>query len=314
MTRLDGEREARARDARAREFAHVREFVRQKGPLLLQLLGEKARDGESWREHSHGAWVRVEGDADHLFERRVVVIVCPDDGDPATFQSWATARLDRLGKYGEICNIGRMVRTLPRELAATGVFMWRVGDDPMDPKAQLPLPPQLPGFCAGFVKNVERYVALFGDEDLRYVQALRTYRVPRRGRPDERVLGLDALPTAIGGAEEPVPIAALSLVRGVLGELAEQVEDRRDELLAAGGAGPRKGWLASREGAAQLRATTDGLYEVIARVDDGRLADLAAVRQALLDVPVPLNAVRKRLLMVVGAVLLVGGVALAVAL
>lgn len=208
---------------------HVRSFIRGRGELLLERLGETPYTGADWSLASHGAVIRVRGEHDALFERLVVVLPRPSDAPADKFRAWADTRLAHLGWYMETCNTGRLVHSAQHDVSVVGVFMQRVGRDPNDRATELPPPAEVPELLRVFALNLERYVVNLGDDELRYVRALRLYRVPRHERPDDFVLGVDVLPTVIGLAEPTVPIDPLTLVRGVIGEMAELFDQRREE-------------------------------------------------------------------------------------
>ncbi|MCB9552989.1 MAG: hypothetical protein H6705_14150 [Myxococcales bacterium] len=208
---------------------HVRSFIRGRGELLLERLGETPYAGADWSLASHGAVIRVRGEHDTLFERLVVVLPRPSDAPADRFRAWADTRLAHLGWYMETCNTGRLVHRAQHDVSVVGVFMQRVGRDPNDRTTELPAPAEVPELLRVFALNLERYVVNLGDDELRYVRALRLYRVPRHERPDDFVLGVDVLPTVIGLAEPTVPIDPLTLVRGVIGEMAELFDQRREE-------------------------------------------------------------------------------------
>lgn len=273
-------------DPRALTGPHVQTFVAEKGDRLLELLGEAPRADATWHIHSHGAFIHVHGEHDHLFDRLVVVLVRPDDDPAERFRGWAEHRFDRLGRYIEAGNSGKLVRTVAQDRCVTGIIMRRVGEDPSSPQADHPAPPAFPKVLARFALEVERYVAHLGDEDLRYVQALRLCQVPRGRQAPEHILTLDALPTVVGLRAVAVPIAPVSLVRGVIGELAEQLGHRRDERLATGSPLHPARWLGGLHRARQLDALISGLEEVAERIDRGR-PTLAQIREWLGAIRVP---------------------------
>ncbi|MCA9561648.1 MAG: hypothetical protein KC583_24040 [Myxococcales bacterium] len=268
---------------------HVFQFVREKGSRLLALLGERAAADAPWEIHSHGAWIRVEAEADAapFFERRVVLLVRPEDQAPDTFSGWAEGRLEHLGRYLEACNTGRVVRSVVQERSVTAIVMGRKGVDPNAPGVELPPAGAIPALLADFTANVERYLRLLGDPDLRYVMALRLYRVPRGDRPADFVLGLDALPTVVGLTAEAVPIPPASLVRGVVGELARQQADRADELASTRSPLRPVDWLRSTHALRRLEALVAALDDVVLRIDATGMPDMPTIRGWLNAIELP---------------------------
>lgn len=259
---------------------HVRAFVRNRGDALLERLDEQPFEGADWTIASHGAVIRVRGEHDALFERLVVVLPRPGDAPPERFRPWAETRLAQLGWYLETCNTGKQVSAVSHDASVVAVLMLRTGRDPNDPATELPEPSHVPALLRDFVLNLERYVHALGDERLRYVRALRLYRVPRHNRPDEFVLGVDVLPTVIGLAEPTVDISPLTLVRGVIGELAELLDQRREEIAAALSPLRLGDWRRGRRRVARIERVVEGLDGICARIDAERVP-LAVVREEL---------------------------------
>jgi len=107
------------------------------------------------------------------------------------------------------------------------------------------------------------------DPELRYLQALRLVKLPN-GRL--RIF-LDTLPTVIGHADEPIPIQASVLLRGVAGELLERTQEELLELrVSHRGEGRRL--------ARKLRALERGLEPILKRIDEGE-SDLKKIRRLL---------------------------------
>lgn len=259
---------------------HVRAFIRHRGDDLLERLEERPFEGADWTIASHGAVVRVIGDHDDIFERLVVALPRPPDVSAERFRPWAETRLAHLGWYLEKCNTGKQVFSASHDTSVVAVFMLRLGRDPNDAATELPSPEQIPSLLREFTLNLERYVHALGDEELRYVRALRLYRVPRHQRADDFVLGVDVLPTVIGLAEPTVPISPLTLVRGVLGELAELLDQRR-EALAAGLSPVRlTEWRDGRRRVTEMDRVVRGLDALCAVIDNDRIG-LSVVRERL---------------------------------
>lgn len=274
---------------------HVRAFIRHRGDDLLERLGERPFEGADWTIASHGAVIRVIGEHDDLFERLVVVLPRPSDATPERFRPWAESRLAHLGWYVETCNTGKQVSAVSHDASVVATLMLRVGRDPNDPATALPPATRIPDLLHDFALNLERYVHALGDQELRYVRALRLYRVPRHQRADEFVLGVDVLPTVIGLAEPTVPISPLTLVRGVIGETAELLDQRREELLAASSPLRFGEWREARRRAREMQRVVDGLDAACALIDAERVP-LVVVRERLAELRPQTREWRKPLL------------------
>ena len=255
----------------------VKRHAQSHGSAILQKLGEQRLPKAEWLTGSHGAAVRVAGEHDAHFERLVALIPCPPEGDGERFKSWAENRIEHLDWYMEASNTGRVVQVVIGERQAAAVLMRRLGRAPGEPGAGLPQPEEALQVLTRFLGNVERYVLNIGDDDLRYVRALKLYRIPRRERTDEFVLGLDILPTLIGVEADSMPINPLTLVRGVIGEFAELYDVQR----RTGGSLPSILKPGQRRGAKRafkaLEALVDELDKLCARIDLER-PNLSAVR------------------------------------
>jgi hypothetical protein len=256
---------------------HIRRHAETQGSAILERLSERRLPTAQWLVGSHGAAIRVSGEHDAHFERLVVLIPCPQDASPARFQSWAEERIRHLDWYMEASNTGKVVNQVAGERQAAAVIMRRLGRTPGDPEAGSPDPSEAFPVLIHFAANVERYVLNIGDEDLRYVRALKLYRIPRRSRSDEYTLGLDVLPTLIGVDGDSMPINPLTLLRGIIGEFAEIYDERRRKQ------GPLPAIYAVRErrsaarDARELNELVDNLDRLCARIDLER-PGLAAVR------------------------------------
>lgn len=266
---------------------HVRSFIRGRGEALLERLGETPYSGADWSLASHGAVIRVRGEHEDLFERLVIVLPRPPDAPADKFKAWADTRMAHLGWYMETCNTGRLVQSVQHDVSVVGVFMQRVGRDPNDAATELPPPAEVPELLRVFALNLERYVVNLGDEELRYVRALRLYRVPRHERPDDFVLGVDVLPTVIGLAEPTVPIDPLTLVRGVIGEMAELFDQRREARARSLTPLQPRAWRIGRRAVGAMGRLVGDLDALCAWIDGerptlsmvrGRLEALAAPR------------------------------------
>ncbi len=263
-----------------RQSTQVHRFLREKGETLVELMGESPLAEAEWEVASHGAWLHVEGEHEGIFERLMVVLVRPDNRSSQWFRDWAEQRLTRLGAYMEACNTGRMVRTLIRDASATGVLVRRVGRDPNEPDTELPSNERIPGLLADFVRDIERYLLHLSDHELRYVRAIRMHRIPRKTKAPLFLLGLDVLPTATGLTLETSGIAPLSLVRGVIGELAEQMAERRDGLMATRSVTRPMHFAKTANAMKRAERLVDGLDSLCADIDE-LAPELVEVRGAL---------------------------------
>jgi len=246
---------------------HVVEFSDAKGERLLEVLGERALAGAGWQNHSHGAFLAVESPYPRLFDRLVVVLPRPVDRTPEAFGDWAQQRLSRLDRYMEATNTGKLVRTLPLEQSVAAVLMRRRGRDPSEPGDEQPPVVAIPGLLARFATDVDRYVQLMGDADLKYVHALRLHQIDVKEKPTEWLLGLDALNTVVGLRQPPLELTPLDLVRGILAEIGEQVDQRMAERNAT--RTPRRPvrYLAAAHWDRQARAVLLGLDDVLGWID-----------------------------------------------
>jgi len=290
-------------DTVRQNIARVRHFVRDFSGQVLQRIGEELHPDGQWRISSHGASVRVVGAHDTHFERIVVILPKPKDASVGRFREWSEKRLEHYGWYVESCNIGSGVQTIFHDIASVGVFMLRKGRPLGDPRVSIPAPHDVPALLEKFATNVELYVRNLGDDSLKFVRDIRSYRIPRVKVDDQYVLGIDVLPTVIGLEHDPVPINPLTLVRGVIGEVTEMVDQVKDEL------GATQSWLrpwayfrVNRRRRAMARVL-DGLDSICERIDLER-PSLATVRswlQKLKEVkPKGGSSLRQVLLIVVG--------------
>ena len=203
-------------------------FVIEHGDDLLMRFKESVVEGRRWHIGSHGAVVRVEGEHDDYFERLFVVVPRPPDAPSARFKSWAEGRIEHYNWYLELTNLGRCVQSVVTDVCAVITVMRRIGHTTADEQCQLPDVNGVFKTLGQFVSHLRHYVDFLGDSDLRYVSAMRVYRVPRINRRDECIIGLDILPTLIGLDRDASPIHPLTLVRGIVGEFAELYERERD--------------------------------------------------------------------------------------
>lgn len=204
----------------------VRELIQSKGPRLLEAVGERASSSAEWVIHSHGAMLKVESPHPGIFDQLVLALPRPAERTPEDFKTWAEGRISRLDKYLERTNLGRVVKQVSAETCMIVSVARRVGHDPGDARGYFPPPEDLPKLMQGFVQTLEAYVRIIGDGGLRYVGGLRLFILPRGAEPPEWKLGLDVMDTVIGRREETDNLAPLTLVRGVLTELAAIAEVR----------------------------------------------------------------------------------------
>lgn len=266
---------------------HVRRFIREKGAKLVELLREKPLEDAEWQRASHGAWLRVHGEHGDLFERLLVVVVRADDRPVDWFREWAEQRINQLGAYMEACNTGRVVRILVRDGSATGVLVRRIGRDPNQPDTELPPSDDIAGVLGDFVRDIERYLLHMGDDELRYIRAIRLFQIPRKAKPPLFLLGLDPLPTVVGLEGDPVSIRPLSLVRGVLAELAEQMAERRDGLSSTRSVTRPVHFAKTAPAVKRVERLVEGL--------DGLCADIDAIAPPLQEVREALYALQRAL-------------------
>ena len=130
-----------------------------------------------------------------------------------------------------------------------------------------------------FVLDLQRYVRYLGDSDLRYVRAMKIYPVPRAKKEDELIIGLDILPTLIGLEEDTMAVSPLTLVRGIIGEFAELLDQHREGKAQNLSSSPLK-WRKERKELARVDSLVDALDEICANIDLRR-PDLNTVREWL---------------------------------
>ena len=240
---------------------YVRRFIGDNGGKVLEHLGEARLPTADWLVSSYGAVVRVSGPHDHLFERLVAILPRPQDATSEKFQPWANERFQQLDWYMEKANLGRVVQVVAHDMSMVGVIMRRLGKPPDSKELELGDATLFPSILERFVYDVERYVQNIGDEGLRYVRALKVYRVPRKKKDDDHVVGLDILPTVIGLSHDTSGIHPLTLVRGVIGEFAE----RADQLTKA--LGSKRAFFRGRGAVEQAEQVRDFLDQLCASID-----------------------------------------------
>lgn len=206
---------------------HVQRYVGDKSEKLLKLLGEKVVKDQSWAIHSHGAWLRVESDNSELFERIVIVLPRPEQHSPKLFTPWAEGRLKHLARYVERTNSGRIVRFLVQKQVVIAILMARRGFDLQDPLCPLPESTVVPGLLKLFDREINMYINWMSDEELSFIQALKLHKIPQAHNTPQYKLSLDILPTVLGlKGKSPIPLHPVTLMRGVIGEIAEQLDSR----------------------------------------------------------------------------------------
>jgi len=242
-------------------------FISEHGAGVLTRMGEAPITGAQWHMSSHGAVIRVEGEHDDIFERLIIVIPRPPDAQVERFREWVEARIEHYGWYLELTNTGRCVQSKIRGRCAVVTVMRRLGRSTADPSFTLPPQDEIVGILGAFIRNLERYVEYLGDMDLRYVNAMRVYDVPRVNRSNQQVIGLDVLPTLIGLDGDSNPIHPLTLARGIIGEFAELYDQAREGVGAQeSGFSPRKVRLKRRD-LDSLDKTVNSLDQVCANID-----------------------------------------------
>ena len=113
------------------------------------------------------------------------------------------------------------------------------------------------------------YISWMNDPELSYVQALKLNVIPQHPADPILKLSLDVLPTVVGHRGKMIPLSPVTLLRGVVGELAEQLDLRsEEEALAEGGALSRL-WALKRHRRARQEALAcvRELDALAARVD-----------------------------------------------
>lgn len=208
---------------------HVQRFISDKTSKVLKLFGEKGLKGAPWAVHSHGAWLPLEQEKNEHFERLMVILPRPEQHSAKLFTPWAERRLRHLNRYLEHTNTGRFVRLTAQRQVVIGVLMRRRGHDLQDPKTPLPDAAQIPRLLQLFCHEVSVYISMMNDPELSFVQALKVCVIPRGLDAPDYKLMLDVLPTAVGLRGKSLPLSPVTLLRGVIGELAEQLDVRSDE-------------------------------------------------------------------------------------
>jgi len=208
---------------------HVQRYINEKAPKLIKVLGEQLTDGAKWAIHSHGAWVTVKTDVSELFERVIVVLPKPEQNSPKLFTPWAEKRVRHLGRYIERTNSGKMVRILTQKQVVIAVLMKRKGYDLQDSKTPLPEPEEIPQFIKTFCREVQMYISWMNDPELCFIQSLKLNVIPQTQQDPILKLTLDTLPTIVGLRGRSIPLSPVTLIRGVIGELAEQIDLRSDD-------------------------------------------------------------------------------------
>lgn len=205
---------------------HVQRYVSDKSEKLLKVLGEKPLKGVGWVVHSHGAWIKVETENSDLFERLIIVLPRSEQQAPKLFTPWAEGRLKHLARYSERTNSGRIVRFLVQKHSVIAILMARRGFDLQDPQCPLPEAEQIPSLLKLFDREINMYIMWMSDEELSFIQALRLHKIPQAHNPPIYKLSLDVLPTVLGLKGKSIPLHPVTLMRGVIGELAEQLDRR----------------------------------------------------------------------------------------
>ena len=205
---------------------HVQRYVGEKSEKLLKVLGETPIKGAAWTIHSYGAWLKVQTENADLFERIVLVLPRPEQYSPKLFTPWAEGRLKYLGQYIERTNSGRIVRYLTQKQVVIAILMARRGYDLQDPECPFPEAGDVPKVLKLFDREISMYISWMSDEELSFIQALKLHRIPQAHSPALYKLSLDILPTVLGLKGKAIPLQPVTLIRGVIGELAEQLDSR----------------------------------------------------------------------------------------
>lgn len=205
---------------------HVQRYVGEKSDKLLKALGEKPIKDLRWMIHSYGAWLKVQTENNELFDRIVLVLPKPEHYSSKLFTSWAEGRLKYLAEYIERTNSGRIVRYLTQKQVVIAILMARRGFDLQDPQCPLPEAEGIPKLLKLFDREISMYITWMSDEELSFIQALKLHQIPQANRAPIYKLSLDILPTVLGLKGKPIPLQPVTLLRGVIGELAEQLDSR----------------------------------------------------------------------------------------
>ena len=213
------------------DAGYVQRFVSERGERVLKVLGEKPFRGEGvedspWQLHSHGACLQLESEGSKLFERWLIILPRPEQYSAKRFQPWAEGRLRHYGRYIDGNNSGRIVRLLSQKQVVIGVLMRRRGFDLQHPDAPLPPLTGIVPLLLRLSRELQRYILWMQDEELGFVQALSIHEIPDLHNPPKYLMSLDALPTVLGLRGSAVPLHPVTLLRGVIGELAEQLDRR----------------------------------------------------------------------------------------
>ena len=206
--------------------SHVQRYIGEKSTKLLNVLGEKTAKGAEWMIHSHGGWLRVETDKDDLFERVIIVLPRPEQHSSKLFTPWAEGRLKHYARYIERTNSGRVVRFIIQKQVVIAIAMRRKGYDLQDPSAPLPNATDTPKLLKLFCREISMYINWMSDQELSFVQALKLTVIPQARNPSIPKFTLDILPTVLGLRGKSIPLNPVTLVRGVIGEIAEQLDLR----------------------------------------------------------------------------------------
>ena len=136
-----------------------REQLAQKGTRLLDLLKERPRPNAEWEVRAHGALIDVETKNDDLVDRVVLVVQRDAHQTPDDFRVSVEGRLDRLDRYLQATNSGRVVRRLMLENLCGVSVMRRRGPDPSTVGISWPPFSTLPLLVARVGASAARQVA-----------------------------------------------------------------------------------------------------------------------------------------------------------
>ena len=205
---------------------HVQRYVNEKSSKLLDLLGETRTKDTEWHVHSHGAYLAVETELSDLFERLMLVLPRPEQHSPKLFIPWAEGRLKHFARYIEQTNSGKVVRFITQKQVVIAIVMRRVGYELQDPNLDLPPTEKIPALLKVFCREINMYTKWMSDYELSFIQALKLNNIPQANRFPVYKFSLDILPTVLGLRGKSIPLNPVTLLRGVIGELAEQIDLR----------------------------------------------------------------------------------------
>ena len=248
---------------------HVQRYVSEKSTKLLEVLGEKQLKDTQWHVHSHGAYLAVETDRKELFERLILVLPRPEQHSTKLFVPWAEGRLKHFARYIEQTNSGKVVRFIKQKQVVIAIVMRRVGYELQDPDLVLPPVEKVPALLKVFCREINMYIKWMQDHELSFIQALKLNKIPQVNRSPMYKFSLDILPTVLGLRGKSIPLNPVTLLRGVIGELAEQIDLRgvEDTDPDATGLGVFFEYLRKKRQQREVDACIQELDHLAARID-----------------------------------------------